>query len=78
MQGRHTIDLDWNSTLSGVTGGEVVVYSNGELIATLPYSNGGDGSYTHSTENKGGGTYTYTVCDAEDLSVCSNDATVTF
>ena len=36
------------------------------------------GSYTDNIGQKGGGSYSYRVCEAGGTSVCSNTATVNF
>lgn len=68
-RGRHTIDLTW----SGATSSNVDIYRNGSLQTTTA----NDGSYTDATNNRGGASYTYRVCEA-GTSTCSNDATATF
>ena len=65
IKGSHTIDLNW----TGATG-SVNVLRNGAVIATVSGS-----SYTDSTGNKGGGTYTYQVCEG---GTCSNSVQVVF
>lgn len=70
VKGRHTIDLNW----SGASSSQVDIYRNGSLIATVSNS----GSYTDSTNNRGGGaSYTYEVCEAGS-SNCSNSATASY
>ena len=61
-------DLSW----SGASTSTVDVYRNGVLVATVP----NNGSYTDSTGQKGGGSFTYQVC--EPGGSCSNQATVSF
>lgn len=70
QRGRHTIDLTW----SGATGTDVDIYLNGALLITTA----NDGEYQHTTSNRGGGTYTYEVCEAGGTSTCSNEAVVVF
>ncbi len=67
VKGVHTIDLTW----SGASGGTVEIFRNGSSIGTTA----NDGAFTDSTGNKGGGSYTYSVCDSGE---CSNEATVVF
>lgn len=69
VKGLQRADLTW----SGAAGGNVDVYRNGVLLVTTP----NDGSHTDNIGKKGGGSYTYKVCDA-GTSTCSNEATVTF
>jgi subtilisin family serine protease len=69
QRGRHQIDLSW----SGATSTDVDVYRNGSLVATTP----NDGAYTDATNNRGGATYTHTVCEA-GTSTCSDPVTTTF
>ena len=61
-------DLSW----SGASTSTVEVYRNGALVATVP----NNGSYTDNTGQKGGGSFTYQVC--EPGGSCSNQATVSF
>ena len=60
-------------TRSAATSTNIDVYRNGMLIATT--ANGG--SYTDSTGDTGGASYTYHVCEA-GTATCSNDVSVTF
>jgi hypothetical protein len=69
VKGRHHADLAWN----GATSTSVDIYRDNALIATT--SN--DGAYTDSTNNRGGGSYIYQLCEA-GTSTCSNEVTVTF
>ena len=69
VKGRHNIDLSW----SGATSTNVDIYRDGVLIATTA----NDGAYTDSTNNRGGGSYTYSVCEA-GTSTCSDSVTVNF
>jgi PKD repeat protein len=69
VRGRHHVDLTW----SGATSNDVDVYRDGVVIATTA----NDGAYTDATNNVGGGSYTYQVCEA-GTSTCSNEATVEF
>jgi hypothetical protein len=71
VQGRHVIDLSW----TGATSGNVDIFRNGTLIATVPNT---DGAYTDSTGDTGGhASYTYEVCEASSTN-CSNEVTITF
>ena len=68
VKGLQKADLEW----SGAIGADVDVYRDGALITTT--SN--DGAYTDNIDNRGGGSYTYEVCEAGTTSSCSNEATV--
>ena len=69
VKGVQYADLAW----SGATGAAVDVYRNGVPIATTA----NDGAYPDNINKKGGGSYTYRVCEA-GTSTCSNDATIVF
>jgi len=61
--------LSW----SGTSATPVDVYRNGSLIATTE----NDGAYTDNIGLKGGGTFTYQVCE-QGKSTCSNEVSVTY
>ncbi|MCS5490608.1 S8 family serine peptidase [Algoriphagus limi] len=67
VKGRKGVNLSW----SGNTG-SVDIYRDGNLIA----SNISGSSYTYQTDERGGGSMTFKVCDAEGA--CSADVTVSF
>jgi PKD repeat protein len=69
VKGRNTVDLVW-----GGASGSVDVYRDGNKITTAPVTGT---SYTDSTGQRGGATYSYQVCNA-GTNVCSNTATVVF
>ena len=69
VKGRHNIDLSW----SGATSTDVDVFRDGALVTTTA----NDGAYTDATNNRGGGSYAYQVCEA-GTSTCSNVANVVF
>jgi len=69
VQGRQRADLSW----SGATSNNVDIYRDGSLIVTT--SN--DGAYTDNINRKGGGSYTYQICE-EASSTCTTTVTVTF
>ncbi len=69
MRGLQKADLVW----SGATSSDVDVYRNTYIIATTP----NNGFYTDNIDQRGGGSYTYKVCQ-EGSSTCSDEATVTF
>ena len=68
-KGLQKADLSWQ----GANTDEVDIYRDGEVIATVPNS----GSYTDNIDRRGGGSYTYQVCEP-DQARCSNDSTVSF
>ncbi|MFP4489345.1 MAG: PKD domain-containing protein [Bacteroidales bacterium] len=68
IRGMKNVDLSW----TGATG-TVDIFRNGTLIES-----GFDGSsYTDANLGRGGGTYTYSVCES-GTSDCSNEETVVF
>ena len=69
VRGQRTVDLVW----SGATSTSVDIYRNGNLIATTA----NDGFYTDSISGRGGGSFTYQVCEA-GTNTCSNEAQVNF
>jgi len=69
VKGNQKADLEW----SGAASTTIDVYRDGIVIATTEC----DGFYTDNINKKGGGTYTYQVCEA-GTSTCFNEATVTF
>ena len=69
VKGANKADLAW----LGATSPTVDVFRNGAKIATV----GNTGLYTDSIPKRGGGSYTYKVCEA-GTSTCSNEATVNF
>ncbi|MGH9008547.1 MAG: S8 family serine peptidase, partial [Acidimicrobiia bacterium] len=70
IKGRQHVDLTW----SGTTVQSVDVYRNGSLRMRIA----NDGAQTDAIGAKGGGTYTYRICEAGATTACSNTATVTF
>jgi hypothetical protein len=66
VKGSQVVDLAW----SGLTAGTVTVYRNGGAVKVTA----NDGAESDALNRKGGGAYTYQVCDA----VCTNTATVSF
>ncbi|MGY1839205.1 MULTISPECIES: chitinase N-terminal domain-containing protein [unclassified Modestobacter] len=69
VKGLQQVDLVW----SGATSTSVDVHRNGQKVATTA----NDGAHTDAIGQKGGGSYTYKVCEA-DTSACSNEMTVVF
>jgi subtilisin family serine protease len=69
VQGRWRADLSW----SGATSSQVDIYRDGTKIATVDNT----GSYVDQTNNRGGGTLTYKVCE-KDSNTCSSEITLSF
>jgi len=69
VRGLQKADLLW----SGATSTNVDVFRDGTLITTTA----NDGFHTDNINNRGGGSYTYQVCEA-GTSTCSNQVTITF
>lgn len=69
FRGLQKADLLWD----GANTANVDVYRDGGLIATTA----NDGFYTDNIDLRGGGSYTYQVCEA-GTTTCSNTSTVTF
>ena len=69
LGGVHHADLAWN----GSNTAQVDIYRDLQLVATVPNS----GSYTDNIGMKGGGNYSYEVCDSGTTS-CSAAVTLTF
>jgi extracellular elastinolytic metalloproteinase len=69
VKGAHTADLTW----SGAASTSVDVFRNGVKIVTTA----NDGSHTDNIGAKGGGSYTYKVCEA-NTTTCSAERTVVF
>ncbi|WP_370218304.1 S8 family serine peptidase [Thalassolituus sp.] len=68
-RGRHAPTLNW----SGASGSSVDLYRGGVLLVTTA----NDGSYQDFTGNKGGGSYSYQVCEAGSNN-CSSTETVVY
>jgi subtilisin family serine protease len=69
QQGLQKADLTW----SGATSANVDIYRNGVVITVTA----NDGVHRDNIDRRGGGTYTYKVCEA-GTATCSNEATITF
>jgi subtilisin family serine protease len=69
VSGRKHADLVW----SGASGSQVDVFRDGTKVGT-PNNNG---SWTHSTNERGGGSHTYRVCEV-GTNTCSPDVTVSY
>jgi PKD repeat protein len=78
VKGRQTVELTW----SGAQSARVVVLRNGAVVMALPNSTTESNTWTHSTDVRGGGTWTYSVCQADagdnPTSVCSPNVQVVF
>jgi glucose/arabinose dehydrogenase len=70
VQGRQTVDLSW----TGATSNNIDIYRNDVFTVTVPNI---PGFYTDRIGARGGGTYTYRVCQA-GTGNCSNQVTVRF
>src|SRR3989344_3640323 len=70
VKGLMKADLSW----SGATSINVDVYRNGSVVTTT----GNDGVHTDNIDQRGGGTFTYKICEAGGISACSNESVVTF
>lgn len=71
VQGLQKADLTW----SGTTATQIDIWRNGTKLTTV--NNQSPYTHTDHINKKGGGSYTYKVCDA-GTTTCSNEATVTF
>jgi subtilisin len=71
IKGRQQVDLTWSGT---TTTGPVAVYRNGALLRNTA----NDGSETDPIGIKGGGSWTYQICETDSTPTCSNTAAVTF
>jgi hypothetical protein len=69
VKGIQMADLTW----SGATSGNVDVFRNNSMITTTT----NDGFHTDNINNRGGGSYTYRVCEEGTLT-CSNNVTIAF
>jgi N-acetylmuramoyl-L-alanine amidase len=69
VRGQQKADLEWSGAMSA----QVDVYRDRALIFTTD----NDGLYTDNIDQRGGGSYTYQVCEG-GTSTCSNEATVSF
>lgn len=67
VRGFKFADLNW----AGASSTDVDVYRNGAAIVTTP----NDGAHTDDSGQRGGGSFTYRVCEAA-TDVCSNEVTV--
>ena len=72
VRGVHHADLLWSGTAA--TNVSVDIFRDTVLVETVP----DNGSYTDNIGNRGGGSYTYRVCEAGSTEACSAEVTVTF
>lgn len=71
VSGRWRADLSW----SGTNATQVDIYRNGTLLAAAVSNSG---SFVDQTNFRGGGTLTYSVCEAGSTTTCSNEITLRF
>ena len=69
VKGIHHVDLTW----SGASTDNVDIFKDSVLLTTVP----NPGFYTDNTEQKGGASYTYQLCEANST-VCSDPIDVVF
>jgi subtilisin family serine protease len=69
VRGLQKADLSWN----GATSTNVDIIRDGNIVATVANS----GSYTDNIDIRGGGSYTYQVCEA-GTNTCSNTASANY
>jgi serine protease len=70
VKGRQQADLTWG----GAGGDAVVIYRDGALIESTP----NDGAYTDSIGARGGGSYTYMVCETGQSAACSPEVVASY
>lgn len=74
VRGLQKADLSW----SGATSTNVDIYrANGTGSLSLLVTTENDGFHTDNINNRGGGSYTYRLCEA-GTSTCSDDVTINF
>jgi PKD repeat protein len=70
IKGKHTVDLSWGGgsieTVDIYREGTIIVYSDPDFV------------HTDFMESKGGGSYTYQVCDSSNPAICSNSVQIDF
>lgn len=71
VSGRWKSDLSW----TGTNATQVDIYRNGTLLAAAVSNSG---SFVDQTNFRGGGTLTYSVCEAGSTTTCSNEITLRF
>ena len=79
MKGLQKADLNWSGAADNTY---IRVIRNGSEIATVAGTTDGTGFYKNNIDQKGGGSYTYKVCEFDNTGqttgICSNEVTVTF
>ena len=70
VKGKHTIDLSWTSS----SGSPMDIWEGGSLVQ----ANVSGAAWTHSTSNKGAGTYVHQVCESGGTTSCSNETTTVY
>jgi PKD repeat protein len=70
VRGLQKADLTWSGAST-----DVDVYRDGAMIDA---GESNDGAYTDNIDQRGGGSYTYQVCEASSVLICSNEAFVAF
>jgi thermitase len=70
VRGLAKADLSW----SPISAGDVDIYRNGTKLITTA----NDGFHTDNIDARGGGSYTYQVCEAGSTTACSNEATASY
>jgi len=74
VKGVQHADLTWRGAIST---DQVVISRIGSSGATTTTTTTNDGQHTDNIGNRGGGSYTYQVCDSDGPD-CSNTVTVSF
>ncbi|WP_057830372.1 S8 family serine peptidase [Colwellia sp. TT2012] len=69
QKGSQKVDLSW----AGATSTTVDIFRNGNMVTTTD----NDGAYTDNINRKGGGSYTYKICE-DGSNNCSTEVTVNF
>ena len=80
VKGLQKADLDWSGAAANT---DIRVVRDGSEIATGASTSDGTGFYTDNIDQRGGGSYTYQVCEVDHntgqtTTICSNEVTVTF
>ncbi len=71
VKGKQKAELSWDNNDTEAT---VDIWRDGNFLIRTAH----DGSHTDHIDNKGGGSYTYQVCEADGTAVCSNKVTIVF
>jgi subtilisin len=75
VKGWHKVDLSWNNGV--ISADNVDVHRNETTPSAFSFTTDNVGSYTDEPNQKGGGSYSYRVCEA-GTSICSAEVNVTF